>query len=209
MVKIKICGLTNQADYNNAVLFNADYTGFIFYKNSVRYINEQIVNTLISNGPKLKNLKAGVFVNETIEKVQRIFEYAGLDVIQLHGDEDPAYCNMLGLPYWKAIRIKDEDSLKYLNKFQCDTFLIDAYSENLYGGTGKTIDLNLVHKAISTGKNIFVAGGLSLENIESVLELKPYGVDINSAIEESPGKKNLVKMQKIIEIIKGYNNGNK
>jgi phosphoribosylanthranilate isomerase len=207
MVKIKICGLTNQVDYNNAVLFNADYTGFVFYINSKRYIDERKVRDIIEKGPKLNNLKTGIFVNAGIEEVRRIYNIAGLDVVQLHGEESPDYCDSLNLPYWKVIRVENEYSLEYLNDYKCDVFLLDAYSPNLYGGTGKTIDPDLISKAIKTGKKIIVAGGLSIENINEVLELKPYGVDINSAIEDEPGKKNLIKMMKIIEIIKGFNNG--
>ena len=207
MVKIKICGITNISDYNNAVSSGADYTGFIFYKQSKRYINETEVRKIISEGCKSNNLRVGVFVNEPIAEVQRIYEFCELDIVQLHGDETEEYCDELNLPYWKVIRIKDETSISLIEENNCNTILVDTYSKDQFGGTGIPIDRELVKKSIRTGKNIIVAGGVSIQNVHHILKLNPFGVDINSSIEEKKGKKDILKMKEIINTIKGYNDG--
>jgi phosphoribosylanthranilate isomerase len=202
MVKIKICGITNSEDYNNTVLLNVDYIGFIFYKESKRFVDSIAAREIIKNGTLNNIKKVGVFVNEDIEKVRDIHRYVGLDIIQLHGGEPPEYCTNLELPYWKAIRVKDQNSIELIHKYDCDTFLLDTYSKKEYGGMGIPFDLSIALKAIKTGKKIIIAGGISVNNVESIIRLSPYAVDINSSVEKNPGKKDINKMKQIIKTIK-------
>jgi len=203
MVKIKICGITNIEDAQNAVSFGADFIGFIF-ADSPRNIKLEEARSIIE---KIKGdvLKVGVFVNETLRNVISIAEYCSLDLIQLHGDEDPKYCSQLkDRQLIKAFRIKDDASLalipRYKDVFAC---LLDTFSNQRYGGTGRTFDWNLAIKAKEFGKPIILSGGLGLSNIkEAIKAVRPYGVDISSSIETKPGKKDTKKMKELISVIK-------
>ncbi len=194
MVKVKICGLTNSADYNAAIRLGADYTGFIFYSRSPRSLTSEEAAKIVHQGIQGSHRKIGVFVNDSIERIRSVYKNVGLDIVQLHGDEDPDFCQQLGLPYWKAIRIQDEHSLNLIQHYNCRFFLLDTFKKNTYGGTGIMFDLNIGIKAIQTGKKIIIAGGVSAGNINRVIKLNPFAVDVNSSIEDKPGKKNLNKM---------------
>ena len=202
MAKIKICGLTREEDYNDALMLGVDFTGFIFYEKSPRHIDREAAAGIIANSPQKSNQKVGVFINEKIETIHETYRDANLDVVQLHGDENPQYCQDLGLPYWKVIRVKDEHSLDLIEKYDCEVILLDTFSEDSYGGTGISFSRILAGKAIETGKKIVISGGVSIANIDSILELLPYAVDINSSIEDRPGMKNFEKMKEITAKIK-------
>ncbi len=202
MVKVKICGLTNLADYNAAIHLGADYTGFIFYPQSPRSLSSEKAAKIIRQGIQGSHQKIGVFVNDSIERIRSVYKDVGLDIVQLHGDENPYFCQQLELPYWKAIRIQDEHSLKLIQRHNCRFFLLDTFKKNTYGGTGTMFDLNIGIKAIQTGKKIILAGGVSTANINRVITLNPFAVDVNSSIEDKPGKKNSKKMKEFFNKIK-------
>ncbi len=199
--RLKVCGLTNLDDYRDAVSLGADYVGFIFYSKSPRYVDKYKAAEIVRGSPKNNHKIIGVFVNEEIETIKDIYYHANLDIIQLHGDETPEYVKQLNLPSWKVIRVKDRQSLESLKHYDCKTFLLDTYSKDKYGGTGKSFPLELAEEALKwaadNGKNIIIAGGMSHENIETLLESKypPYAIDVNSSIEDRPGKKNPDKMK--------------
>lgn len=193
MVKVKICGLTNQADYNLACQLGADYAGFVFYRKSRRFIEPELARKLVRQA-KYQAIKVGVFVNEQASIIREIYDYVGLDIVQLQGDEEPDFCRQLGLPYWKAIRVKDISALEEMKRFSADVFLLDSFSEEAYGGTGKEVNSLILAEALKMGKKIVVAGGLSALNIGKIIEMKPFGVDVCSSLEDSPGKKNAAKM---------------
>ncbi len=201
MVKVKICGLTNLADYNAAIRFGADYTGFIFYPQSPRSLSSEKAAKIIRQGLRGSHRKIGVFVNDSIERIRRVYKVVGLDIVQLHGDESPDFCRQLELPYWKAIRIQDEHSLNLMQRHNCRFFLLDTFKKNKYGGTGIMFDLNIGKKAIQSGKKIIIAGGVSAANINRVITLNPFAVDVNSSIEDKPGKKNPKKMKEFFNKI--------
>lgn len=203
MVKIKICGITNVEDAQNAMTFGADAIGFIFAK-SPRGVEPQTAKSIID---KLKGniLKVGVFVNEELDKVTKIIDYCGLDAVQLHGDESPKYCSQLkDRQVIKAFRIKDDTSLIPIPRYK-DVFayLLDTFSDQSYGGTGRTFDWNLAIKAKTFGKPIILSGGLGLSNIEEAIRVvRPYGVDTSSSIETEPGKKDSKQMKELISVVK-------
>ncbi len=202
MVKIKICGLTNLTDYNAAIHLGADYTGFIFYPQSPRFLSSEKAAKIIRQGIHGSHQKIGVFVNDSIERIRSVYKDIGLDIVQLHGDESPDFCRQLELPYWKAIRIQDDHSLNLIQRYNCRFFLLDTFKKNTYGGTGIMFDLNIGKKAIQTGKKIIIAGGVSAANINNVITLNPFAVDVNSSIEDKPGKKNQKKMKEFFDKIK-------
>jgi tryptophan synthase beta chain len=200
-VKIKICGVTNAEDYKDAVTLGADFIGFIFYPQSPRYITKQQAAEIISNLPPGNHKKIGVFVNEDIETIKDFYHSLNLDIVQLHGDEPPEFIDRLNLPCWKAIRVENENSLEIMKNYNCDTFLLDTFSKDKYGGTGTAFPIPLAQKALRLAeefdKKIIISGGISPENIDSILDLSPlpHAVDVNSSIEDSPGKKNRAKME--------------
>jgi len=198
MVKVKICGLTNFPDYNLACQLGADYAGFVFYKNSPRFIEPELARELVRQG-KSSAVKVGVFVNEQASLIREIYDYVGLDIVQLQGDEEPDFCRCLGLPCWKAIRVKDALALAEMERYSAEVFLLDSFSEEAYGGTGQELDRVILSEALKTGRKIIVAGGLSALNIGKIIEMKPFGVDVCSSLEDSPGKKNPAKMINFFE----------
>jgi phosphoribosylanthranilate isomerase len=200
MVKIKICGLTRAEDYRQAVILGAAYVGFIFYPASPRYLSPSLAATLclpVEIATQFPHQRVGVFVNESIEQVQQVYETVGLDIVQLHGDESPRYVEQLGLPCWKVIHVQAMSSLLQMDNFSCDTFLLDTYAKDSYGGTGISFPLEIARAAVATGKRIIVSGGISAQNIGTVMAsgCSFYAVDVNSAVEESPGKKSRVKLE--------------
>ena len=201
-IKIKICGITNEEDALLAVDLGADTLGFIFAE-SPRQISPEKARAIIQNLPPFIKT-VGVFVNEEPGRLKKIQAECGLDLIQMHGYESPEQCRDL-MPYSiKALRIKDEKDIEGIDKYKgtVRAILLDAYQPGKAGGTGKTFDWSLAVKARETGIPIILAGGLSPENIqEAVTTVKPYAVDINSGIEERPGKKSQELMKLLFEKI--------
>jgi phosphoribosylanthranilate isomerase len=201
-IKIKICGITNREDALLAVDLGADSLGFIFAE-SPRQIDSEKARAIIHNLPPFIKT-VGVFVNEGSGKIKKIQAECGLDLIQLHGDESPEQCRDL-MPYSiKALRIKDEKDIEGIDIYKSTVraMLLDTYQKGKAGGTGKTFDWSLALKAKETGIPIILAGGLSPENIqEAITTVKPYAVDINSGIEERPGKKSQELMKLLFEKI--------
>lgn len=203
MTKIKICGITNLEDAQSALSFGADAIGFVFAE-SPRRVEPETAKSIMED-LKGRVLSVGVFVNEAVNEVARIADYCGLDAIQLHGEEDPQYCAQLKKRnIIKAFRIKDDTSLAPMRRYK-DVFayLLDAFSKEAYGGTGRTFDWNLAVKAKDIGRPIVLSGGLGPENIEEAIKaVRPYGVDISSSIETRPGKKDRKRMGELISAIK-------
>jgi phosphoribosylanthranilate isomerase len=194
MIKVKICGLTNQEDYLLAHQLGADYCGFIFYEKSLRFIDKYSARNIVSK-QNINSLKVGVFVNERINTVREIFEFVDLDIIQLHGDENPSYCRSLNLPYWKVIRVKDVSSIQKMNLYNCTVFLLDTYNRGIFGGTGLTFNPEITGEAQKKNKKIIVAGGVSIKNLEKIFKYQPFAIDVCSSLEKYPGKKSKKKMQ--------------
>ena len=203
--KVKICGITNSQDADAAVEAGADALGFIFFSQSPRYIEPQIAQQLIAKLPPFV-LPIGVFVNEEAETVRDIMDQCGLAVAQLHGDEPPTYCESLRRPVLKGIRLRDRGSFlslaEYKGRAGVRGFLIDAFSESSYGGTGQTVDWSIAAEAAAAAP-IVLAGGLTPENVqEAIHQVKPYGVDVSSGVEASPGTKDPAKIQAFIQAAK-------
>ncbi len=197
-VKVKICGMTNYGDAMMAAEFGADAVGFIFYKKSPRYVSEKTVKNIIL--PPFVS-RVGVFVNEDADRINRIADSCKLDLIQLHGDESPAFCKKIKRKVIKAVRLRGSKSLELLSKYMVEGFLLDAYEENIPGGTGKTCDWSLVRRAKKFGP-IILAGGLSPSNVENaILRVQPYGVDVCSGVERAPGKKDRSKVRDFIQAV--------
>ncbi len=200
----KICGIIRFEDAVIAAECRADALGFIAYPKSPRYVVSGKVMELISS-LKCEIRKVAVFVNPTIEDVEKYVD-AGTDVIQLHGDETPEFTEKAAkfAEVWKALRPRNrEDVLKYKD-FPASKFLIDSYNEKAYGGTGEKADWELAKFAIDMlGAPVILSGGLNPANIADAIDsVHPFGVDLSSGIESSPGIKDHAKMRKLFEEIK-------
>ena len=193
-VKVKVCGMTSLKDALNAVEGGADAVGFIFYKKSPRSVTMKTVREIVLELPPFVDT-VGVFVDETAEQINKIADYCNLDIIQLHGDESPIFCKKIRRKVIKAFRIKDMQSVKKLSSFQVSGFLLDTFSENLHGGTGKVFDWNLALPAKKFGP-VIMAGGLTPNNVQqAVRQIRPYGVDVCSGVESEPGIKDHKKVR--------------
>ena len=197
MIKVKICGITNKEDALWAVECGADAIGFIFYNKSPRCIGADQAKAIIAALPPFVTT-VGVFVNEDFNDIRDTAFLAGISAIQLHGDESPSYCNLVEGKLIKAIRVKNDKSIDILKKYAVDAFLLDGFDQKSFGGSGLTFDWKLAEKAKQFGR-IILAGGLTPDNVEeAVKKVVPYGVDVSSGVEKSPGIKDKKKVREFI-----------
>jgi phosphoribosylanthranilate isomerase len=201
MVRVKICGITNAEDARIAVESGADALGFVLYRKSPRFVEPAVVKSIVAGLPPFV-LPIGVFVNEEPERVRALLDDCGLALAQLHGDESALYCQQLGRPVLKALRLKDRGTFLALAEFQGRAnvrgFLIDTFSDQAYGGTGKTVDWTLAKEA-ARSTPVILAGGLTPVNVaEAIARVRPYGVDVSSGVEQSPGKKDPDKVKAFV-----------
>jgi phosphoribosylanthranilate isomerase len=188
-VKVKICGITNEADGQAAAEAGADMLGFVFCEQSPRKVALEAAGEIARALPPF-TVKVGVFVNAPEELVFRAIAECGLSLLQFHGEETPEYCRQFGVMSMKAFRIRNADSLRSLPDYKTDAWLLDAYSPDKAGGTGETFDWDLAIEAQRLGRPIFLAGGLTPENVaQAVRRVEPYAVDVSSGVEAAPGRK--------------------
>ena len=204
-MKIKICGITNVEDAGVAVSAGADALGFVMYRKSPRWIEPAVARSIIAGLPPFV-LPVGVFVNEEAEKVRTLMDECGFALAQLHGDESAAYCQHLGRPALKALRLKDRSTVLALAEFQGRAnvrgFLLDTFSDQSYGGTGQMTDWTLAQE-VARSAPVILAGGLNPANVAGAIRMvRPYGVDVSSGVEQSPGKKDPDKMKAFIEAVR-------
>ena len=209
---LKICGITRFVDAELAIAQGVDALGFVAFPPSKRYISPSevkiIIDQLSDSGLKLPDLVA-VMVNPTQKEITQYLD-AGIDIIQLHGQESSAFVNALDCRCWKAFNIQSEEQIRELKAFDVEKFLIDSFVKGakVPGGTGVVADWELSRKAVDClNKPVILAGGISAENIVAACEtVKPYGFDISSSIEDTPGLKSPMKMKRFFKqfnLIKG------
>ncbi len=198
-MQVKICGITTIEDALSAAESGAAAVGFVFYPPSPRFINPQKVAEITDKLPA-HLVKVGVFVNEKESIVQRMFEDCRLDMIQLHGDESPAYCRQFPKNrIIKALALQTKEDVRRAGDFDVAAILIDARHNGLYGGTGQTADWDLAGKIAGP---LILSGGLNEFNIlEALQKVRPAALDINSGVEEKPGKKDAAKIARMMRII--------
>lgn len=201
-MKIKICGITNPEDAEVAVAAGADALGFVMYRKSPRFVEPAVARTIVARLPPFV-LAVGVFVNEEADRVRGLVDECGFALAQLHGDESAMYCQHLGRPALKALRLKDRGTFLALaelhGRANVRGVLIDAFSDQAYGGTGQTVDWTLAQEA-ARSTPIILAGGLTPANVaEAISQVRPYGVDVSSGVERSPGKKDPEKVKAFMD----------
>jgi phosphoribosylanthranilate isomerase len=198
-MEIKICGIRREEDIEIINKYKPDYIGFIFAE-SKRKVSPEMAKKLSS---KLvgDTKTVGVFVNAAQSEVKNIAETVGLDVVQLHGDEDEEYIKSLdvGSEIWKAVRVKNGDDINDVRG--ADRLLLDKYTEKEYGGSGKVFDWTKVG-TLKTDKPIILAGGLSKENVaEGIRIFNPVCVDVSSSVE-TDGFKDEKKIKEFIDTVR-------
>jgi phosphoribosylanthranilate isomerase len=200
--KVKICGITNLPDGLAAAEAGADALGFMFWDGSPRRVTLETAAGISRMLPPFI-IKVGVFVNAPADLVYRAIGDCGLSLLQFHGDETPEYCLQFGLMSMKAFRIRDTESLSALPAYGTEAWLLDAFSSDKPGGTGERFDWDLALQARELGRPIFLAGGLTPENVgEAVRKVRPYAVDVSSGVERAPGKKDPAKVKAFIEAVR-------
>lgn len=201
MVKVKICGITSLDDALLALDAGADALGFVFYPPSSRNISPEQAAYIIRQLPPFIQT-VGLFVNESLERVNRTADACGLDIIQLHGEESPDFCAGVTRRVLKALRVKNAASLEPMAFYQVSAFLLDAWSPTAPGGTGETFNWDLALDA-SRRDRIILAGGLTPDNIaDAIRQVRPYGVDVSSGVECAPGRKDPEKVREFIRRVK-------
>jgi phosphoribosylanthranilate isomerase len=193
-MKVKVCGITSYEDAVLALEQGVDALGFNFFPRSPRYINPADARRIIRRLPPFF-IAVGLFVNASKEEAEEIAHAAGVQIIQLHGNENPEYCRQLSKwPLIKVVRIGDAPIEENLSEYVVQAFLLDSRDDTLFGGTGKSFDWNLA-AAIGRIRPIIVAGGLRPDNVgEAIRVVRPYGVDVCSGVESAPGKKDAGKL---------------
>ncbi len=205
MTKVKICGITNLEDALLSAKFGADALGFNFYKKSPRYITPENAREIIEQLPQ-EITKVGVFVNESLEKIVEIAVIAKLDALQLHGEETPEFARELkaktDLEIIKAFRVSNEFKPEDVLQYEVDAILLDAYNPQEHGGTGETFDWEIAKKVQEIFPKMYLAGGLSQNNIaRAISDARPFAVDACSCLENIKGKKDKVKLINFISIV--------
>ncbi len=202
MIKVKICGITNLEDALVAIEAGTDALGFVFYPESPRFIDPGMAKYIISKLPVFVTT-VGVFVDEKEDMIRRIIRESGIQVLQFHGDESPIMCTRFREKVIKTIHVKDEESVDQMKMYHINTFLLDTYHSAKRGGTGKSFNWGIAKKAKKYGR-IILAGGLDPSNVaEAIKEVRPYGVDVSSGVEASPGRKDHTKVREFIRKVKG------
>jgi phosphoribosylanthranilate isomerase len=200
MVLIKICGITNLEDAHAAVEAGADALGFNFYARSPRYIAPELARQIVEQLPKIV-MSVGVFVNEELAQVERIADEVGLKGVQLHGDESVEYASALrGRFVIKALRVREGFNPQSVSEYKTDAILLDAFAKEARGGTGRVIDWSIAREVSKFCPKLFLAGGLSPENIShAIAAVHPFAVDACSSLESVPGRKDAARVREFIK----------
>ncbi|MDR0306864.1 MAG: phosphoribosylanthranilate isomerase [Chitinispirillales bacterium] len=203
-MRIKICGITRYEDARIAANLGVDALGFIFYPQSSRYISPVNAAEIIKKLPPFIS-RTGVFVDEDPNRVVEITALAGLDTVQLHGNESPEYCAAMPVPVIKVFSIHDKSDISKLSDYKVSGYLLDTWSPDRKGGTGKIFDWSVAAKACSIYNTVILSGGLGPSNLQEAMEtVRPFAVDVNSGVEISPGVKSPPKMKDAISIVKSF-----
>jgi phosphoribosylanthranilate isomerase len=200
--------MTRRADVEMAVRFGVDALGFIFVKESPRYISPEKVREITANVPPFVNT-VGVFKNEDPALIHEIVQYCGLSVVQLHGSEPPEYSETISCEVIKAFQVHAELRPEHLEPYAgvIDAFLFDTYQKGTAGGTGETFDWQLLNKLAPPGP-VILAGGIGPENVRAaILAVRPFAVDVNSRVELEAGIKDMEKVRALVEEIRKVDQG--
>lgn len=209
MIRVKICGITNLNDARAAIEAGADMLGFNFYRPSPRFIEpteaRKIIDLLRGEFTTQAPTMVGVFVSEASpQAVANIVDEAGLDAVQLHGDESIEFCAALkhllnGKLIIKVIRVSGAFEPSAAQRYDAGAIMLDAFHREMRGGTGLVVDWKMARKARELVPRLFLAGGLSPENVgEAIAQVGPFAVDACSSLETTPGQKDAGRMRAFV-----------
>ena len=202
-MKLKICGINDIDILEHACEAGLDFVGFIMVNESPRNISNNFLASL-ERFNFMSTTPVFVFVNQSVDEVKKITSNFENAILQFHGDEEDSFCRQFDQLFWKTIRVKDSQSLEAINDFpSADAILLETFSQDAYGGTGKVFDWGLLEK-ISVQRKFVLAGGINPKNIKEAVSVDPWCIDVNSGVESSVALKDKALMD---EIIKNINNG--
>jgi phosphoribosylanthranilate isomerase len=199
--RVKICGITRETDARHAVLRGADALGFILWRKSPRYIEPARMAEIVQAVPAFVSAVA-VFVNPSVDEVEAVLHNVPSATLQFHGEESPAFCARFGRPWIKTARAREGlDLVEYLLPYRdASAWLVDAFHEQLYGGTGSRFDWSLVPRSLA--RPLIVSGGLTADTVaEAIRSLKPYAVDVSSGVELDKGVKDIAKIDAFMTVV--------
>ena len=200
---IKICGVNDLQILHELIMIDeVNFIGFIFYNDSPRNVKDNFLQKISKIDFKNKR-PVCVYVNSSKEHIQETSSYFNNPILQFHGDETNQFCNSFNNEYWKVIRVKDLLSIKKISKYHnASAILFENYEENIYGGTGKSFNWNLLENIKSLDTKIIISGGINIKNVHNAINIEPWCIDINSGVESSAGVKDLNLINEIIEVYK-------
>lgn len=203
MTKIKVCGLSREADIESVNRWLPDFVGFVFASSSRKVSPEQACH--LKSELDLRIMSVGVFVNEPIPSIVKLYIAGVIDIVQLHGDETEGYMKELKkqitCPVIKAVRVQSTEQVFQTESLPCDFLLLDTYQRGHYGGSGKSFDYSLIPVL---QKPFFLAGGLVNSNvIQAIQECNPFGVDISSGVETN-GVKDDDMIREFIQTVRAF-----
>ncbi len=199
-LKIKICGVTDSVQACEIASAGASAIGMVFAE-SRRQISLEQARVIVAALPSMVQT-VGVFVNASLEEMKKAVLYAGIDLLQLHGEEPIELCAALSPRVIKAARVRCVNDIHALKPYEpvVRAFLLDAWSKDAYGGTGKTFDWKLVDHALKTlNRPVILAGGITPENCIQAAKTRVWALDVSSGVEESPGKKDMAKVRLLLQ----------
>lgn len=205
-VRTKICGITREEDAFAAVEAGADALGFVFVPGTPRFIGPDAARRIVDRLPPFV-ARVGLFVDADEATVAETITAAGLDTVQLHGDESPAFAARWRgrVKVVKAFRVRGPETVASMEAYRgcADAWLLDAYVAGTAGGTGARFDWDLAVGAVRLGVPVVLAGGLKPENVAgAVARVRPYAVDVSSGVEAAPGRKDPAKVRAFVDAVR-------
>lgn len=200
--RVKICGITRPEDALVAAECGVDAIGLVFYPKSPRYVDAEQAKIIIAALPPFVTT-VGLFMDTQADDIYLVVKSVPLDCLQFHGDECPADCGRYDLPYIKAVAMQGGmDYALYTASYpDAAGFLLDSHRTGQAGGTGKTFDWSQIPK--KQDKPLILAGGLRPDNVaEAISQVQPYGIDLSSGVESSPGVKDAAKIQNLMKEVR-------
>ncbi len=203
--RIKICGITSIDDARTAAELGADAIGLVFYTPSPRNVGLEQARAIVAALPPFVTV-VGLFVDPAPDQVESVLRGCSINVLQFHGNEAPDFCGSFGLPYIKAAWVRaDSDLLQYLSPYHAaQGWLLDAYHDQIYGGTGESFDWKLIPRDLA--RPVILSGGLTPDNVgAAVRQVRPWAVDVSSGVEAAKGVKDAAKIAAFVTGVKNEN----
>lgn len=211
-VRVKICGITRASDADAAAAAGADALGFVFWEGSPRRVSPDLAAGLSADLPPEVD-RVGVFVNAGRESLLDIAKRARINVAQLHGDEEPGFCRVLGLDWYRAFRVGPEAKAgavaAEVAAFGAQTFMLDTRAAGSPGGTGVALDWKVagrisVQAALAGCPRLILAGGLTPSNVQEAIRMvRPWAVDVSTGVESAPGVKDPALIRAFVDAVRG------